>query len=90
MPSLILKWGGLKGWSDIAPDTPTRKALERYHEEPVSMSAAMQQDTATQKQALLDAIDAVYAEGGNAYNDWDGKTYETADEAKAYITNYAR
>lgn len=90
MTSLLLKWGSLKGWSDIKEETPAYAALERYFIDPVSMSAAVQQDTGTQKQALLDLIDAVYAEGGSAQNDWDGTTYATAAEAKAYITGYGR
>lgn len=90
MTSLTLKWGSLKGWSGIEPGTPAREALERYHAEPVSMSAMAQRDTDSQRQALFDAVDAVYAAGGEAHNDWDGTTYATADEAKAYITNYDR
>jgi len=54
------------------------------------MSAMAQRDTDSQRQALFDAVDAVYAAGGEAHNDWDGTTYATADEAKAYITNYDR
>jgi hypothetical protein len=88
MPSLLLKWGSLKGWDGAEKDTPFYAALERYHAEPVSTSAAMQRDTGTQKQALLDAIDACYEAGGEAQNDWDGKTYPTAEAAKAYITEY--
>lgn len=85
---LLLKWGSLKGWDGADEGTPLRAAIERYHAQPVSMSAAMQHDTPAQTQALLDAIDAVYAAGGEAHNDWDGTTYATADEAKAYITGY--
>jgi hypothetical protein len=85
---LLLKWGSLKGWNGIEDGTKTRAALERYHADPVSMSAAMQRDTDAQRQALFDAIDAVYEEGGEAHNDWDGTTYATADDAKAYVMNY--
>lgn len=87
-PYLSLKWGSLKGWRGAEPDTPLRSAIERYYAEPVSMSAMAQRDTEAQTQAVLDAIDAVFAAGGEVYNDWDGTTYATADEAKAYITNY--
>ena len=89
-PLLLLKWGSLKGWEGCEPDTPFRAALVRYHAEPVSMSAMAQRDTDTQKQALLDAIDAVYADGGEAQHDWDGTVYATADDAKAYINGYGK
>lgn len=83
--TLLLKWGSLKGWSGIELGTPAREALERYHAEPVSMSAAMQRDTPTQRQALLDLIDAV---DGEITNDWDGTTYATKEAAKKYVTEY--
>lgn len=87
---ISLKWGSLKGWGGAEEGTPLRAAIERYHADPVSMSAMSQRDTDGQKQAVLDAIDAVYAAGGTASNDWDGTTYATADEAKAYILNYGK
>lgn len=87
---LLLKWGSIKGWNGAEEGTPFYDALLRYHAEPVSFSAIAQHDTDTQKQALLDAIDAVYAAGGDAQNDWDGTKYATADEAKAYVLNYGK
>lgn len=87
---VLLKWGSLKGWGGAEVGTPLRDAIERYHTEPVSLSAMSQRDTDGQKQAVLDAIDAVYAAGGEATNDWDGTTYATADDAKAYIINYGK
>lgn len=89
-PSLALKWGTLKGWNGAEKGTQFLAALVRYHAEPTSLGTMSQRDTDTQQQALLDAIDAVYAAGGQAYNDWDGTTYPNADEAKSYVTNYRR
>ncbi len=48
------------------------------------MSALMQHDTDTQKQALLDLIDAV---DGDIVNEWDGAHY-TKEEAKQYVREY--
>jgi hypothetical protein len=83
--SLTLKWGSLKGWNGLGDNEPAMAALRKYHDEPVSMSAAAQRDTDTQKEALCDLIDAV---DGEIWNDWDGKIM-TKDEAKAYVRDYA-
>ena len=80
---LLLKWGSVKEWT-VVEDGPAFKALARYFEQPVSMSAAAQVDTAEQKQALCDAIDAL---DGEIRNDWTGETM-TKDEAKKYIMEY--
>lgn len=84
MEHLLLKWGGIKGWSNINVDGLAFAALKRYHDEPVSMSAAAQRDTETQKQAVLDCIDAL---NGTIQNDWSGEMM-TKEEAKKYILEY--
>lgn len=79
---LLLKWGTLKGWS-VKTDA-SRAALHRYAEGPVSMSAMAQKDTAEQKQALCDLIDAI---GGEIVNDWSGEKMSKED-AKKYVMEY--
>lgn len=80
---LLLKWGTLKGYK--LESEAAVKALDRLaFLGPRSMSAAMQQDTKEQKEALCDLIDAV---DGRIQNDWTGDEM-TKDEAKKYIREY--
>lgn len=79
---LLLKWGTLKGWN-VETDK-SRAALQRYFDGGVCMSAAMQDDTADQKQALCDLIDAI---DGEVQNDWSGEML-TKDAAKKYVMEY--
>lgn len=82
---LTLKWGTLKGWK-LDENGPAFAALKRYHEAgTVSMGAALQHDSAEQKQALCELIDALDAE--TIYLDWDGKDV-SKDEAKRYVLDY--
>lgn len=84
MDSLTLKWGTLKAW-DLKSDAAL-KAAQRYADiGEHSMGAATQHDTAEQKQALCDLIDALDCE--TVYLDWDGKDV-SKDEAKRYVTEY--
>lgn len=79
---LLLKWGTLKGCkveSDAA-----RAALRKYHEEPTTLGAMQQRDTATQQQALCDLIDAI---DGDIQNDWTGDMM-SKEEAKKYVLEY--
>jgi hypothetical protein len=82
---LTLKWGSLKSWH--IESEKGRAALERYFAEGVCMSAALQHDTDTQKDAICDLIDAV--DCGEIFNDWSGETM-TKDEAKRYVREYGR
>ena len=54
---LLLKWGTLKGWK--VESEACLAALRKYHDGSASMSAAMQRDSAGQKQALCELIDAI-------------------------------
>lgn len=84
MPETIfLKWGTLKGWDGLVKDSETWKALKKYLSEETSMSAMEQQDSDSQKQALLEAIDAC----DMIYNDWED-CYLSKQEAREYILNY--
>lgn len=80
---LLLKWGSLKGWS-LGDNEAARAAAERFASEGMSMSAALQHNTDTQREALCDLIDAI---NGPITNDWSGEEY-TKDQAKAYIREY--
>lgn len=81
---LLLKWGSLKGWELESEASMT--ALRKFHEDPASMSAAMQRNTDHQVEALCELIDAV---DGEIVNDWSGETM-TKDEAKKYVREYRR
>lgn len=81
---LLLKWGTLKGWK--VESEACLAALRKYHDGSVSMSAAMQRDSAGQKQALCELIDAI---DGDITNDWSGDRM-TKDEAKKYVLEYER
>lgn len=82
---LLLKWGTLKGW-DVTGNDDALAALRRYHDGPVSMGCMSQRDTADQKQALCDLIDAI---DGPIQNDWSGEEM-TKDEAKKYVLEYGQ
>lgn len=82
---LSLKWGTLKSWH--IKSEAGQAALKRYFDEGVSMSAAMQRDTDTQREAVCDLIDAV--DCAEIYNDWSGEAM-TKDEAKRYVREYGR
>lgn len=84
MEKITLKWGSIKSWSDMNVEGLAFAALKRYHDEPVSMSAAAQRDTETQKQALIDCIENL---DGEIWNEWSGEKM-TKDEAKKYILEY--
>ena len=81
---LLLKWGTLKGWSDLRENPAAIAALDRYHDAPVSMSAMAQSDTPDQKQAICDLIDAI---NGPITDDWSGENM-TKEEAKRYVLEY--
>lgn len=80
---LLLKWGTLKGWN-LETDK-SLAAAQKYADMGMSMSAAMQQDTPEQKQALCELIDAV---DGEITNDWSGEVM-SKDEAKKYVMEYS-
>jgi hypothetical protein len=83
---LLLKWGMLKGW-DFKSEA-SRAAAKRYAEtgQHSGGGAMTQHDTAEQKQALCDLIDAI---DGKIQNDWSGE-FMTAEEAKKYVMEYGQ
>lgn len=83
---LLLKWGTLKGWSDLSGNQPAVDAFKRYHAEPTAYGAMQQRDSDAQKQALCDLIDAI---NGPITNDWTGEEMSKND-AKKYVLDYGR
>lgn len=81
MNRLTLKWGTVKGWKLETDEA--KAALQKWADGGVSLSAAMQQDTPEQKQALLDAIDTM----DEIWLDWEGKRV-SREEAKEYVRHY--
>jgi hypothetical protein len=84
--TITLKWGTLKGWDVDDDNVPAMELLQRYHDLGSSMSCALQQDTAEQKQIL---VDLVSLPGMKIYLDWDAK-YIGKDAAVKYIQDYSK
>lgn len=82
---LLLKWGTLKGWN-VGDNKAAKAALQKYHDDPATLSVMMQRDTDRQKTALYELIDAI---NGEIQNDWSGEIM-TKDEAKKYVREYGR
>lgn len=82
---LYLKWGTLKAW-DLGENEAALAAARRYDEDGSSWSAMAQRDTANQKQAICDIIDAL---NGPITNDWTGEEM-SKEEAKRYVMEYRR
>lgn len=80
---ITLKWGTLKGWSLKTDEA--KQLLQQYHDEPVSFSVMMQNDSKNQKAIILKLIDV----SDEIHLDWEGKDV-TRDEAKDYILNYGK
>lgn len=80
---LILKWGTLKGWADLGPESS--QILLRYCQAgSVNQSAMLQRDTPGQRQILCELIDSI---DGEIWNDWENAAM-TKEAAKAYVLNY--
>lgn len=82
---LLLKWGTLKGWN--LESEASKAAAQKYVDFGMSGSGAMtQHDSADQKTALCELIDAI---DGEISNDWSGETM-TKDQAKEYVLSYGK
>jgi len=84
-PYLLVKWGTIKGYGNLT-DAQV-KALQKWADLGVSISAMAHKDTPEQKKLLCDAFDLF--EDGQIQNDWCGTVY-TVDEAKKYIMEYGQ
>jgi hypothetical protein len=86
---LALKWGSLKDWSGVSKENEAAQAaIEKFFADEVSMSAMMQRNTDSQKDAICELIDAL-SEPCLIYNDWSGEDY-TKEQAKEYVRDYDR
>ena len=80
--SLLLKWGTIKGWSDLSEKS--QEIAGRYFADGVPMSCATDHPDDARKAILCELIDQFQGEIGN---DWSGETM-TKDEAKKYVMEY--
>ncbi len=81
--SLALKWGSLKRWNIVNPDT--FELLKRWHEVGVSASAIAHRDTPEQKELICKIIDAVDCD--EIRLDWEGENV-SKEKAKEYVMSY--
>jgi hypothetical protein len=82
MNRLTLKWGTIKAWS--LETNEAKAALKKWADGGVSFSAAMQNNTPEQKQAILNLIELM----DEIWLDWEHKKV-SREEAKQYVRNYA-
>ncbi len=80
--NLTLKWGTVKGWSDL--DDTAIAAMQKFADLGMSMSAMAQVMTQEHKEALCGVIDAV---DEPIFNDWSGEEM-TKEAAKKYVMEY--
>jgi hypothetical protein len=80
--SIELKWGTLKGWSDLSEKSIS--IVQRWANLGYSFSAMGQRDTPEQKDILCELIDAI---DGEIINDWTGEKM-SKNEAKKYVREY--
>jgi hypothetical protein len=83
MAYLLLKWGTIKGWSDMSDEQV--EIIQRWHDEGVSISAMTENVTEKKKEIICELIDTM--KDGEITNDWSGESM-TRDEAKKYIIEY--
>jgi hypothetical protein len=84
---ITLKWGTLKGWK--LESRLAVAAMEAFVDEVrLNASAMLTHHSAEEREALCKVIDVVWEEGGEIWNDWNGRTM-TAEEAKAYVREYS-
>lgn len=87
---LYLKWGTLKGHHGAVKGSGLRAAIDKYESDDYFISVMVQarHDTEKQREALLEAVDAVFSAGGEVINDYSNEVYKTPEEAKKYLTDY--
>jgi len=82
--SLLLKWGTIKGWSDISDRS--LEIMKRFFADGMSMSAAMDKPGEERRAILCELIDQL---DGEIKNDWTGEKM-SKDDAKKYVLEYHR
>jgi hypothetical protein len=80
--SLELKWGTVKGWSDLSEKS--QEILKRFFADGVPMSAMADHPDEARRTILCELIDQL---DGEIQNDWSGEMM-TKDEAKKYVREY--
>lgn len=80
--SLLLKWGSVKGWSDLTDKS--QALLRRYFADGTPRSAMADHPDADRKTVLCELIDQL---DGEIQNDWSGEMM-SKDEAKKYVMEY--
>jgi len=81
-PTLLLKWGTVKGWRDFQ-DGECKDLLAKYLDDSPA-SCMLDNPDESQKMILCELIDKL---DGTIWNDWDDKEM-TKDEAKKYVMEY--
>jgi hypothetical protein len=79
---LNLKWGTVKGWSDLSDKSV--ELLQEYFKEGYPLGCATDKPDAERKEVLCKLIEQL---DGTIYNDWEDKEM-TKEEAKQYILTY--
>lgn len=82
--SLLLKWGTVKGWSGLKPESVA--ILQRWSDLGATVSAMAQRDTPEQKAIICEFIDTI---DGEIANDWSGEIM-TKEAAKEYVMTYGQ
>lgn len=80
--SLLLKWGTIKGWSDLSDASVG--IVKRYFQEGVPASCATDRPNEDRKEILCELIDQL---DGEIQNDWSGEIL-SKDAAKEYVRSY--
>lgn len=83
-PTLLLKWGTVKGWRDFK-EGECFELLKMYVEDS-PMSCAMDNPDEARKGILCELIDKL---DGTIWNDWHGREM-TKEEAKKYVMEYGK
>jgi hypothetical protein len=80
--SISLKWGGVKGWSNLTD--ASRELLQSYFADGVPLSAMTDNPNAKRKAILCELIDQFT---GEIWDDWNERKM-SKEEAKTYINEY--
>lgn len=83
-PYLLLKWGTVKGWSNLDKSAPYFPLFEKYMED-ASISCMTDNPTQERKELLCQFINLF---DGQIQNDWTGEIYKNKQDAIKYIMEY--
>lgn len=80
--TLKLKWGTVKGWSNLSD--ASRALMAEYFKDGMSFSAMYDRPDEARREVLCKLIDQL---DGTIWNDWDGVEM-SKDAAKKYVRDY--